>query len=116
MTPLEDPITLGEVSRNVSSLRIEIKEAIQSINLRLDRSSDQSVSSAIYAADKSNVDYRLQDLAKELSEMKSENAKKEERNTSLRRLIIFSLAIPSLFMVINMLFTYYLFLRGGATP
>lgn len=112
----EDPVTLGEVSRNVSSLRQEVKEGLGAMSGRLDRAFDRAVSSDIYAANQSQVEYRLNDLSKEITELKTLKVKEDEQRTSLRRLVIFSFVIPVFMAITNMVFTFYIFIGKGTGP
>lgn len=112
MSPGSDPVSLGEVDRNVQRLREELQRGLANVSARMDKALDGTVPANVYASDKNAWEYRLTDAEKEIADlrvsfkaevesMKSYEAKKEEQRKGQRNLIAAAFLFPLLILLIN---------------
>lgn len=118
MTMPTDPVSLGEVHRNVQQLREELRDGLANVSTRMDRALDGTVPANVYAADKNAWEYRLSDAEKEIADLKinlktevealkSYEEKKEQQHIGQRNLIAAAFLFPLLILIINTSINFY---------
>lgn len=105
--PMSEPVTLGEVDRNVQRLREEVREGLNNVSQRMDRALDGTLSSQVYASDKNAWEYRLSDVEKEVRITKEELAKKEEISRGQKNILTIGLVFPTLILILNTAINFY---------
>lgn len=116
--PLTDPVSLGEVDRNVQRLREELQRGLANVSSRMDKALDGTVPANVYASDKNAWEYRLSDAEKEVVDLKLsfktevealKNYQKEKENQRLsqRNLIAAAFLFPLLILIINTSINFY---------
>lgn len=107
MGPMGDPVTLGEVDRSVQRLREELRDGLANVTQRMDRALDGTVPANVYSSDQTNINYRLNDLEKELTEVKFQQTKKDEASRSQRNLIAAAFIFPLVILILNTAVSFY---------
>lgn len=113
-----DPVTLGEVDRNLQRLREELLSGLANVSSRMDRALDGTVPANVYASDKAAWEYRLKDAEttitevkldaeKKLTAFKSELEKKEEITRGQKNLLMMAFIFPLLILVVNTGVNFY---------
>lgn len=105
--PNSDPVSLGEVDRNVQRLREELQRGLANVSNRMDKALDGTVPSNVYASDKVAWEYRLSDAEKSITELKEGIAKKEEISRGQRNLYAAAFTLPLLILIINTGINFY---------
>lgn len=118
MTIPTDPVSLGEVDRNVQRLREELQRGLANVSNRMDKALDGTVPANVYAADKNAWEYRLSDVERDVVtlkvDLKTEVAaliayqkEKEEQHRGQRNLIAAAFLFPLLILFINTAINFY---------
>lgn len=124
-----DPVSLGEVDRNVQKLsdsldttahRLsdELRSGLKQISDRMDRALDKAVPADVYNTDKGLINYQIQDLQKEVAELntdiekkigeiKNDQVKKEEITRGQRNMFIVAFAFPLVILILNTGINFY---------
>lgn len=129
MSTNSDPVSLGEVDRNVQKLsdsldntahRLsdELRAGLKQISDRMDRALDKAVPAEVYNTDKGLINYQIQDLQKEVTdlkqdiekkvgEIKTDQTKKEEITRGQRNMFIVAFAFPLVILILNTGVNFY---------
>lgn len=118
MTIPTDPVSLGEVDRNVQRLREELQRGLANVSSRMDKALDGTVPANVYASDKNAWEYRLSDMERdvatlkvdlktEVAALKAYEEKKEAQRLGQKNLITAAFLFPVLILIINTAINFY---------
>ena len=101
---MPDEPSLGELGRLIQAMRTDFRESLGQVNQRLDK----LVSADVYAVERNAMAKDIEDVAKDVEELKRLRSADAERVTQTRRYVLASVVIP----VLGLLLPVLLFMLG----